>query len=945
MAGHQQTRTTMTRKKLIEVALPLEAINSESLREGYIYKGNPSSVHKWWAQRPLAAARAVIFSSLVDDPLEQGAPERYVQACANLPKGKNSNIEDNARQRLFDFIEELIQWENKDDVTIINTAKRLISLSNDGVIPTLLDPFAGGGTIPIEGQRLGLLSVAGDLNPVAVLINKSLIEIPALFNKQAPVNPEQRNRLGNDAQWAATTGLATDIRYYGAMLKSEAQNQMQGQYPSGPNGEVTIAWLWTRTVICPNPACGANVPLIKSYEIGTKKSNRHYVSPDIDIEGKTVGFIVHEGKLKEKYPSITRSGSVCLVCNTPVPLEHVREQAQSSKLTPQMLAIVTDGVSGRKYHTPDQTHITAAHSASPNWGPSARLEGKAAISVPLYGLETYEDLFTRRQLAALNTFCDLLDQIEETAFDDAIKAGLNDDRVPLHADGTGATAYAQAIRVYLSFAIDKYASYGCSLAVWYSSEDRPKALFARQAVPMVWDFVEVNPFTDIGGSFIRSVEIVADSIEPLDAELQGNAFQADAAAFEFGITNGMISTDPPYYSNINYADLSDFFYVWLRRNLSIVYPDIFGTMLVPKQQEIVASPYLFNNDQNLANNHFEGRLKQAFSKFEEIISDEFPLTVYYAFKQSEIAVDSNDGNKSVSSTGWETMLDALIHTGFLINGTWPMRTERGGRMVSVGTNALASSIVLVCRLRPADASMTSRRDFVNALRRELPYALREMQSGNIAPVDLAQASIGPGMAVYSRYSAVLEADGSPMSVRTALQIINQELDAFLAETEGDIDQDSRFAVNWFEQFGFQQGEFGQADVLARAKNTSVDGLVHAGVLESGAGKVRLYLPSELDPGWDPSTDKRLTVWEATHHLIAELDQRGEAGAAQLLAKMSPELAVNARQLAYRLYNICERKDRAEAARDYNALVISWPAIQERASQIRDEGAGQMSMDL
>jgi putative DNA methylase len=304
---------------------------------------------------------------------------------------------------------------------------------------------------------------------------------------------------------------------------------------------------------------------------------------------------------------------------------------------------------------------------------------------------------------------------------------------------------------------------------------------------------------------------------------------------------------------------------------------------------------------------------------------------YYAFKQQEVVV-----TEGTASTGWETMLNGLIDTGFSIMGTWPMRTERSARMVASGTNALASSIVLVCRPRPENAPVTARRDFINNLRQELPAALREMQSGNIAPVDLAQASIGPGMAVYSRYSKVLEPNGDRLSVRTALQLINQVLDEFLAETEGDLDPDSRFAVAWFEQYGFKSGDFGVADVLARAKNSSVDGLRSAGVLTAGAGSVRLLPWDELDPGWDPAADPRLTVWEATHHLIERLHSHGEEGAAMLLAKMPPDLAAAARQLAYRLYSICERKGWADLARDYNALVISWSSSQERAVVLKTE---------
>lgn len=397
----------------------------------------------------------------------------------------------------------------------------------------------------------------------------------------------------------------------------------------------------------------------------------------------------------------------------------------------------------------------------------------------------------------------------------------------------------------------------------------------------------------------------------------------------------MISTDPPYYDNIGYADLSDFFYVWMRRSLRQISPGIFGTLLVPKEPELVATPYRFGGDKNAADQHFEDGLGQTFINMRHIVHPHYPLTVYYAFKQAESQVDdSSENGRIVSSTGWETMLEAMTHSGFTIDGTWPVRTERGGRTNSLDANALASSIVLVCRPRPDDAPVTSRREFVNALRRELPIALKKMQSGSIAPVDLAQAAIGPGMAVYSRYRQVLEADGSPLTVRTALQLINQELDAFLAESEGDVDADTRFCIAWFEQYGFREGEFGVADVLARAKNTSVEGLVNARVLVAGAGKVRLYAWQELEPGWDPASDRRVTVWESVHHLIERLHTHGESGAAALLLRMSSDLAAEAKALAYRLYQICDRKGWAEVALDYNALVQSWPGVQQQASTLK-----------
>jgi putative DNA methylase len=607
-------------------------------------------------------------------------------------------------------------------------------------------------------------------------------------------------------------------------------------------------------------------------------------------------------------------------------------------MSAQLMAIVTEGKNGRNYHAPTQEHAQVADVPIPDNAPDTDLPEKAlSFRVQVYGMVKHRDLFTPRQLVALTTFSDLVAEAREQIHADALAVGLPNDPTPLRDGGTAVHAYAEAISVYLAFAVDRLAEKSNSLSSWQNTADKVRGVFARQAIPMIWDYADVNAFSSSTGNFYDNVEWVAKVIDFLSPCAGSHSVdQADATNFLDINRSFVYSTDPPYYDNIGYADLSDFFYTWLRHSLRTIYPNIFSTVLTPKRSELIASPYRFDGNKDKANSHFEHGLQQVFSLIQAKALPDYPVSVFYAFKQSEIEhTESNQQiEQAVSSTGWETMLTSLIEAGFVIKATWPMRTERTGRTLSIGTNALASSIVLVCRPRPENAPITSRRDFVNTLRQELPAALREMLSGNIAPVDLAQASIGPGMAVYSRYQKVLEPNGDRLTVRAALQLINQVLDEYLAETEGDLDADSRFAVSWFEQSGFNAGAFGTADVLARAKNTSVDGLVNAGVITSGAGKVRLLTWEEMDPGWDPATDKRATVWEATHHLIERLNVHGEEGAALLLAKMSPELAADARQLAYRLYAICERKGWADHARDYNALVISWSNSAERAAVVK-----------
>jgi putative DNA methylase len=919
------------RKKLIEVALPLEAINIASAREKSIRHGHPSTLHLWWARRPLAACRAVIFSSLVDDPNDPDAPPAFVQACRALPRGKNAAEHDTPRQRLFDFIETLVQWESTTDEAVLETARRLIRLATEGNPPPLLDPFAGGGSIPLEAQRLGLEAHASDLNPVAVMINKALIEIPPRFADRPPVNPRDRAKLGGQTGWKGTAGLAADVRYYGEWMRERAWERIGHLYPDC-NDETVIACLWARTVRCPNPACGAQMPLVKSFWLSKRKGRKAWVEPLIDRQAKTVRFTVKTGKGKPPdSPKVSRGAKFrCLVCGEVAPDQHLKDEGMAGRMDAQLMAIVTEGQSRRSYYAPTLKHEQIAAQAQPDWRPVGQLaDDPRNIWCRIYGFDDLADLFTPRQLVALTTFSDLVAQVRQQIHTNALTVGLPDDDTPLREGGAGACAYAEAVSVYFAFAIDKATDYWSTITTWMP-RGTVGHMFARQAIPMVWDYPEANPFAEFHCAWLELLEWIAKVIETLNSNKRGIAIQQDVTTISDNSAIP-ISTDPPYYDNISYAGLSDYFYVWMRSSLRDVYPELFGTMLVPKAAELVATPYRFEGDGAKADAHFETGLRQAFEVMRGIIPPEYPLTVYYAFKQEEIVA-----GEGISSTGWETMLAGLIDSGFSVVGTWPMRTERSARSTGQGTNALASSIVLVCRPRPDDAPMTSRREFVNALRRELPAALREMQSGNIAPVDMAQASIGPGMAVYSRYAKVLEPNGDRLTVRTALQLINHELDAYLAEQEGVIDGDSRFAVAWFQQFGFKSGPFGQADVLARAKNTSVDGLAHAGLLESGAGQVRLYRWVELDPGWDPTSDKRPTVWHTVHHLVERLNTHGEEGAARLLAKMPSELAAQARQLAYRLYSICERKGWAEHARDYNALVISWGASQEQAREFKEQ---------
>ncbi len=925
------------RKKLIEVALPLDAINKASAREKSIRHGHPSTLHLWWSRKPLATCRAVIFASLVDDP--SSLPEQF-------PTEQGQEKE---RLRLFQIIEALVSWENSNDQDVLAKAQAEIHKSTGGNPPALIDPFCGGGSIPLEAQRLGLEAHGSDLNPVAVLISKALVEIPPKFANCPPVNPAASDGLMN-RDWEGAHGLADDIRYYGKWMRDEGKRRIGHLYPTVTlsreygGGEATvIAWLWVRTVTCPNPACGTSMPLTSKWWLSKKKGKETWVEPQIDrtVVPPAIHFTVKTGKGNPQDGTVNRQGATCIACETPVSFDYIRNEGQSGRMGAELLAIVAEGQRGRIYLPPIQDHIKAANMARSTWKPDQELQGKSRVNVPLYGMRTFGDLFSPRQLVALTTFSDLVQEAREKVLSDAQTAGWPLDSKSLDDSGIEATAYADAVATYLAIALDKGADYGSSICSWHAGRDTVRNTFARQAIPMIWDYAEANLFSDSSGNFQGAIDWVAEVIALSSCNAPGKVQQRDATTAVNGIAHPLISTDPPYYDNIGYADLSDFFYIWLRRSLNTVYPELFKTMLVPKTQELVATPYRFGGSKIEAQKFFETGLGHAFERMRAVAHPDYPLTVYYAFKQAESEADGNDdiaenGNNTIAkkvtaSTGWETMLEGLIRSGFAITGTWPMRTEMVNRSVGLGSNALASSIVLVCRPRTIEAQVASRRQFLNALRAELPMALKNLQHGSIAPVDLAQASIGPGMAIYSRYSKVVESDGTTLSVRTALQLINRALDEVLAEQEGEYDPETRWAVAWFEEYAMNPGEYGRAETLSRAKNTSVQSLVNAGFLEAKSGKVRLLSRDELAVTWNPKEQRHLTVWEVMQRMIHAQDKKGDTASGDILRRGGEKAAI-ARDLAYRLYTVCERKGWSLEAQAYNSLVVSWSEISRLANR-------------
>lgn len=918
-------------KKLIEVALPLEAINAESAREKSIRHGHPSTLHLWWARRPLAAARAVIWSSLVDDPSEHSE---------QFPTEEEQNKE---RQRLFAILEELVKWENSNDPEILEAAKAEILRSTGNNPPPLLDPFAGGGAIPLEAQRLGLEAHAHDLNPVAVMINKAMIEIPPKFAGQAPVNPDARARLDAADGWTGAKGLAEDVRYYGEWMKQQAFKKIGHLYPKVKvpaalgGGEATvIAWIWARTVKCPNPACGCEMPLVRSFVLSKKKGKEAWIEPIFE-NGKTRYSVHHEGKPAIE-GTVNRKGAVCACCGTPVEFPYIREQGKAGKIGNHLCAIVAEGNNSRVYLSADSEQILAAQVSKPEEYPDAVMpHNPRDFKTPNYGMTYFSDLFTNRQLTALTTFSELVSEAQKQAETDAVAAGLANDHIALSEGGTGARAYSEAITVYLSFGVSRMADIDNNLCSWEVTKTQVRHLFTRQAIPMLWDYGENNIFNNAAGDFITSLNSIIKVIERFDSQNQGVVRQFDAQS-DCGLRNIMVSTDPPYYDNIGYADLSDFFYVWLRQALKQTYPNLFRTMLVPKAEELVATPYRFDGSVEKARDFFENGMLHTCQQIYQYAREDVPVTIYYAYKQSD--TDTGENEAKTASTGWETMLSAVIQAGFAITGTWPMRTELANRSISRGTNALASSIVLVCRKRPEDAPMVTRRNFIAELKRELRPALQKLQRSNIAPVDLAQSAIGPGMGVYSKYSNVLESDGTPMTVRSALQIINQELDVYFNEQDGELDQNSRFCVDLYMQNAFNDMKFGDADTLARAKNTSVAALAAKGVLYAQKGSVHLLTREELPEKVD---EREETIWLLCQQLTQAMATGGVAACAQIVVNMFGSNAERAKDLAYRLYTVAERKGWAQEAYAYNALVIAWPEIQSRAAELQAYKPEQISL--
>ena len=911
--------TKTYKKKLIEVAIPLEAINEASAREKSIRHGHPSTLHLWWARRPLAACRAVLFAQLVDDP------------SSNPDEFPTQEAQEAERKRLFGIIEELVKWENSTNEEILEKARAEIRKSSGGEIPSVYDPFSGGGSIPLEAQRLGLPAFGSDLNPVAVMIGKAMIQLPPKFKDMNPLHPGPKERQF----YRNAEGLAEDVKFYGEWMRERAFERIGDIYPDaetpkeyGGGRSPVIGWIWSRTVPSPDPAFAeVQVPIASSFLLSSKKGKEAWIDPVVDKTRKKISFAIRVGGAKDELENAKRGTKEarganfrCLMSDAAITADYVKKCARDGLMKRTLLAIVVSSKSGRAFAQATNEHVEVADCAKPNWRPDIALPNHSQyIGVLGYGYKTFGELFTERQLVALNTFSDLLSEVR--------------------AEIQGDAEYASAVITYLALAISRLADSCNAHCRWAADKVQLKNMFGRQAIPMTWDYFEANPFSGTAGDFLISATTVSKALERWHGNSPGEINNVDAQSANYS-SNTVISTDPPYYDNIPYADLSDFFYGWMRHMLRDEYPNLFATVAVPKMEELVADRVRHSGSDN-ADKFFLSGMTEAISQMCRESSNNAPATIYYAFKQSEIE------QEGISSTGWATFLQAILDAGYAVVGTWPMRTEMANRMRAAGSNALANSVVLVCRKKASSAEVVTRAEFIRSLKRELPAAIAELQSVNIAPADMPQSAIGPGMGVFSRYPAVLEADDSPMSVKTALQLINAELDEYLGGIQGEFDPDTRFAITWFEQYGMKAGEYGSADNLARARGISVESVKHAGIVESAAGKVRLLSREEFDEEWEPDDDEHLTVWECLQHLIRLHEKDGLSWETIRMMRMVGDKAEAAKDLAYCLYDISanKRKD-AKEANAYNAIIADWTEISREAAKIHDTRRdGQAAFDL
>jgi putative DNA methylase len=871
-------------KKLIEVALPLEAINT-ACRADKASSRSIRNLHKTFAPMPSPALRAILYASFVNDPGE--------------PRG---------RREVLAELERLVSGDpgQPPPASVDAARKRIRASLADEKGPTVIDPFCGGGSTLVEAQRLGLAAEGADISAVAVLVTKLLTEIPPQVEAQTAIT---------EPALAGIPGFQADVRHYATWIHDRAQEELADLYPSAPNGDPVIAWWWARTVASPDPSVGgAQVPLVSSWQLSATRSNEAIVRPIVSSDRRAVSFEMTSGGTAPP-----PSKEQCVITGTPITFEYLRGEGAAGRLGMRLIAGISDGPHGRSYWIADEDHLSAAERARPLDPPETELPDNLGFRVQNYGVTRWDQLFTRRQLAMLETFARLVAAIPERVQSD----GGDPDR-------------SKWIAAVLGLCLGKLAQRSSTLVAWRTRRDaksKAEPAFGRNDLPMTWDFAEVNPFAGSVGDWNRIVELSLNAFEYIEPRGPASAvFLEDARTFVASKSNAMCVTDPPYFDAIGYSGLYDFFYIWLRRALKASHEELFSTVLSRRDTELIADPGRHNKSRTAARQYFIDGFTDTFELVRSAADPAFPTVVVYAYRES--------GGQG--ATGWEAMLQAIVAAGLSITGTWPIHGTGRTRLRGQGSNALATYVVLVCRPRSQDAAVVGVADFIRALRSEIPMAVRVLQAATIAPVDLAQAVIGPGMRVYTSYREVLDADGKSVAVGTALSHINRVLGETLDQQEADFDAPTRWAVAWYAENGFGAGDFGRADHLARAKVTSVDALRHSGIVGAEAGRVWLVGRDAL-ASYDPMADSTPTVWEATQWLAWELSRHGELAAAEALQRLSVDREA-VRELAYLLFSIADRSGSADEAVAYNSLVLAWPEL-EAISSREGSDSGQQALGV
>ena len=884
-------------RKLIEVALPLDEINAASKADKDRKTGTIKNLHKWFAPAPLPAWRALLFAALVDDPDDE-----------------------EKRAYLLDVIKRLVanKADLPDDDTLAEARSIIKAQFPDGV-PTVMDPFCGGGSTLVEAQRLGLPTLGSDLNPVPVLITRTLTELLPKVYGQQPLHPEKitakvgkgrgRNRqtgvdlfgTNEDVVYNGYDGLSRDVTYYAERIRERAWEQLKNYYPHQP-GETPIAWLWARTAKCPNPACGIETILTTSWWLSKKKNDLAWIEPRVAKGGARLDVVARQKHGQApRSPKVGRATFACIGCGTPLGEDYIRREGVTGRLGVRMTAVVLEKDGVRTYRAPTSEDDGGLPRALDSPLAGLRLEGwNRDVRPPLYGLATWDRLFTPRQLLTLTTFADLVAQIDREIINDG-----------------GTKEWAKTVASVLGLAVGSAPIAWSSQVRWRQRETahaKAEPAFARNDLPMSWDFAEAYFDSGSVGDWLGIVINTLRGVRWAANDASGETTKADARRVSANC-GCLVATDPPYFDAICYADLSDYFYVWHRRALRDVHPDLYGTVTAPKSAELTAIPSHHGGDNEVARAYFIEGFTETFRNLRNSMADGLPMLVVYASKEQK----SGKGEE----TRWESILSAMLAAELEITGAWPIHMTSTTRMIGQGTNSVAAYIVMVCRPRRADAGTISLMDFTRELRRELPGAVLALQEASVLPVDLPQAVLGPGMSIFSRHKAVLDQSGQPIPVGRAMQLISTARGEILDEQQGEMDPASRFAVAWWESYGWQSGAFGIADQVVRPHGISVDDVVMAGVVESRGGQVRLLGETGLDRSWEPSKDAHPTAWEAVHHLADRLvDGGGVQEAAALLSKLGP-LKDQAQMLAYRLESIAARKGWAKDQERYNALIGSW----------------------